>query len=647
MANLVEFIYKLTDQVSGTLKKVAENSARAQAQMEKTQTSVNKIGQSLVKFGAAYIGIQQAIRGGKAFVQLGLDMEQTRAKFEVLLGSMEKGNKMIAEIQDYSASSVFDQGTLARNAETLLGFNVEAGKTVDVLKMIGDISMGDKQRMSSLTLAFAQMSSAGRLTGQDLLQMINAGFNPLSEISVKTGKSLVDLRKDMEAGVISSQMVEDAFRSATSEGGKFYGMMEKMSESGQGKITKMLGIFQNKLTEFSERLSPVIAKIADFGIVVVNNFDNILAAVSALLLPVRALLNGLDAIGQFAVNYKAAFVAITIALIGLKLAFWQATLATKGWTIASMLQYKWLLLVERAQKLLNATVVKNPFGVLLVAVTAVVGGLVMLNKRTKEVTNAQRQQIVSAKTLLEINNAAAKNSQDELTRLKLLYEATQDLTKSQESRIAAAKELVRLYPETFKGLTTEQILAGNAKLAYDQLTASIYRKAYVEAVGESLKKAEQEIIDAEAGREQQIQQIYSDIDDGTIISAFKGDIGKKEAVKARRKELDAPVKAAEIKRDAIAKLVTDLSDNELKKILGISDPITPYNFDGNSNTDTDISSLTGAGSKPTNININFRNLIEFLNMYPQTLKEGVSEVSDELIEGLLRVVNSANKIPAR
>lgn len=91
--------------------------------------------------------------------------------------------------------------------------------------------MGNADRFQHLALAFAQVSAAGKLTGQDLLQMVNAGFNPLQEISKKTGKSISELKDDMADGAISVKMVEDAMKGATSEGGRFFGGMEKASKT--------------------------------------------------------------------------------------------------------------------------------------------------------------------------------------------------------------------------------------------------------------------------------------------------------------------------------------------------------------------------------------------------------------------------------
>lgn len=92
----------------------------------------------------------------------------------------------------------------------MLGFGIESDKVMGYLKALGDISMGDSERFQSLALAFSQMSATGKLMGQDLLQMINAGFNPLKVISEETGKSIGELKDEMSQGKISAEMVQKA-----------------------------------------------------------------------------------------------------------------------------------------------------------------------------------------------------------------------------------------------------------------------------------------------------------------------------------------------------------------------------------------------------------------------------------------------------
>ena len=143
-----------------------------------------------------------------------------------------------------------------------MAFGISADETLPILKTLGDVSMGNAERFGSLALAFAQTQAAGRLMGQEVLQFINAGFNPLQEISRKTGKSMIELKKAMEDGAISADMVTDAFRSATSQGGLFYGALDKGATTTQGKIAKLgdaiMGLKVSFGTGFNEGLKSAL-----------------------------------------------------------------------------------------------------------------------------------------------------------------------------------------------------------------------------------------------------------------------------------------------------------------------------------------------------------------------------------------------------
>lgn len=189
---------------------------------------------------AAVFTVQQAAAFAKSVVQVRGEIESLQTSFEILAGK-SKGNALFGDIKDWVISTPMLMQDAAKGAQTLLSFNIEAERVMPILKQIGDISMGDATKFNSLILAFSQMSSTGKLMGQDLLQMINAGFNPLSVISEKTGKSIGQLKKDMEGGLITSQMVADAFAAAASEGGKFYGMLDKQSKGINGSMSNLEG----------------------------------------------------------------------------------------------------------------------------------------------------------------------------------------------------------------------------------------------------------------------------------------------------------------------------------------------------------------------------------------------------------------------
>lgn len=184
--------------------------------------------------GGAALGISIKSMGDFA-INASKKFEQAQISFSKMLQSEKDGQRLINDIQDLANATPMTSDSLANNARLLLNFNAVAkDEVIPTLKMLGDITGGDQARMDSLTLAFAQSASAGRLMGQDLLQMINAGFNPLQIMSEKTGKSIAQLKDDMSKGKISTDMVIQAFKDATEAGGKFYGMMEAQSQSKAG-----------------------------------------------------------------------------------------------------------------------------------------------------------------------------------------------------------------------------------------------------------------------------------------------------------------------------------------------------------------------------------------------------------------------------
>ncbi len=191
-------------------------------------------------------------------VKEGFKNDMAGVAFETLLGDKAKAKGMVAGIRQYANVSPYENMPMQENAKMMLAFGIASDKVLPSLKMLGDVAMGDTNKMSLLTLAFSQTASAGKLTGQDLLQMINAGFNPLQEISKMTGRSLGDLRKDMEKGSISSEMVAKAFEHATAKGGRFYGMTEKMGQSAQGQFSTLIDTAKTVLLQLYDIISPII-----------------------------------------------------------------------------------------------------------------------------------------------------------------------------------------------------------------------------------------------------------------------------------------------------------------------------------------------------------------------------------------------------
>jgi len=171
---------------------------------------------------------------GKETVNTAAKFESLAVSFEVLAGGAEAGKRLTNEIIELASKTPLTTEALSDSARTLLSFGESADEVVKDLRLLGDIAGGDSLKMQSLTLAFAQVGSTGRLTGQDLLQMVNTGFNPLQVMSEKTGKSMKTLKDEMSKGKITFNDIKQAMIEATSEGGRFNGMMEKQSKTLEG-----------------------------------------------------------------------------------------------------------------------------------------------------------------------------------------------------------------------------------------------------------------------------------------------------------------------------------------------------------------------------------------------------------------------------
>lgn len=216
--------------------------------LDKTLKGVEK---SLTNLGSvATTGLKSlagiGIAGGAAMAafivtssKAAADVEDLGIQFEVLTGSAKTAAELMKTFRDEEKKSALNLSDYANAAKTMLAFGTSVDDVTPSLRMLGDVSMGNSERFGSLALAFAQTTAAGRLMGQEVLQFVNAGFNPLEQISRDTGRSMQDLKKDMEDGKISVEMVKNAFVNATSEGGRFYKAIDKGSAGTNAKLNQL------------------------------------------------------------------------------------------------------------------------------------------------------------------------------------------------------------------------------------------------------------------------------------------------------------------------------------------------------------------------------------------------------------------------
>lgn len=354
-------------------------------------------------------------------------IQSLEISFRTLAGQTQ-GDKLFQGLREFAVQTPMMLNDLATGAQTMLAFNIEAEKVMPILKAIGDISIGDAQKFNSLTLAFSQMSATGKLMGQDLLQMINAGFNPLSVISEKTGKSIGELKEQMEAGNITVDMVTEAFVSATSEGGKFHNMLEQQSHGIAGSISNLQGAIDDMMNEIGTATEGALVSVINAATSLAKNYEQVGRILSGLVATYGA--------------YRAALIAVT---------------ACKGWaTAAEALHYHWLVLVEKAQKLLNATMLSNPYVLVATLIAGVAAAMVSMKTETEKLKEKEEEYEEQKQKVIE----AEQKHRDEIEKL---CSVAGDEAVSTDLRREALHKLEQKYPDLFSKYKTETEMLENIK----------------------------------------------------------------------------------------------------------------------------------------------------------------------------------------
>ncbi|MBC7125733.1 MAG: hypothetical protein H5T24_08895, partial [Bacteroidales bacterium] len=154
------------------------------------------------------------------------------------------------------------------------------------------------------------------------------------------------------------------------------------------------------------------------------------------------LAGGIRTLTNLVENYEKVIDALKVLAItygAYRAALVATTIAKNGLTIAESLHYFWLVAVEKAQKLLNATILKNPYALAAAALAAIVSALVLMAKKANEATLAQE-------ALARINDEVARSMDEQRAKIELLRNTAQDERLTNEQRLNAIKKLKELMP---------------------------------------------------------------------------------------------------------------------------------------------------------------------------------------------------------
>ena len=258
--------------------------------------------------GMGFVVAKHAVGLAKMGIAYNSQMQDFQSKFKVLLGSASKANKHVAELRKLAMKTPFRTTDLAAASQQLLAFGVNSKSVSGHLRRLGDISLGNKEKFQQLGLVFGQVSSQGKLMGQDLLQFINAGFNPLKELSKMGRGTYQELKEQMAQGKISFQDVQAAIEHATSKGGQFFNGMKEGSKTFAAQVDALKGNLEilagnafkplyNLLTRIVPHLGAVASKL--------NKYPKIIGAVTTAVTTLTAAMVTFYAAQKWAIFNEA------------------------------------------------------------------------------------------------------------------------------------------------------------------------------------------------------------------------------------------------------------------------------------------------------------------------------------------------------
>lgn len=361
----IGLILSATDKMSRVVDTAVNKST---ARMRALNMQVNKSSGVLRGMGRSLGDAVQSLPGAQFFTnpivaivaatagitKLGIANEQAAVSFEVLLGSQEKSTKLMKEMQQYADTTPFEKQDLYDASKTMLGFGVAQEKVMGDMKMLGDVSMGNRDRFQSLALAYSQITAAGKLQGQDLLQLVNAGYNPLRDISEMTGVSMGKLREAMREGGISANMVTLALNHATGEGGKFHNMTQRMGQTVGGKISTAIDSFKNRMLQLYAAISPIL----------IPALDTLIKVLDSIAPPVDLAVKSIVAFIKFIKEGNPWIIGAATLITGIVIAANAATIAFSALSTV-------VKIATGIQMLFNGVLSISPLGWIVIAIAAV------------------------------------------------------------------------------------------------------------------------------------------------------------------------------------------------------------------------------------------------------------------------------------
>ena len=341
-----------------TEEKTKQRSKRTTEEIQKSAQDTRDTLDGLNKTAKAVLLTAASV--GAGILAMGISynsqMENYKTSFEVMTGSADKAADAVERLKKMGAATPFELPQLAETTQLLMNYGFTVDEAIDRMSMLGDISQGNADKLGRIAMAYGQMSSAGKVALEDVKQMIEAGFNPLQEISQTTGESMASLYNRISKGTIGVDEITASMQRATSEGGKYFQSMEKQSKTLQGQWSTLkdnVAALTGQMAEdISEKLTTtVLPDLIDMVEKLSEMWED------------GSLQNAIGDVVTAVAAFGTAIAAVNLIMFANDIM--NIVKKTKDFTAVTKAG-------EAAQKLMNSTLMKNPYVLVAAALATLI-----------------------------------------------------------------------------------------------------------------------------------------------------------------------------------------------------------------------------------------------------------------------------------
>lgn len=513
-------------------------------ELKKQKAGVSGVSDEMKKMKTLITGFIAAYGGKKLWELLigsNAEMEQYTTSLEVMLGSASKASAMIEKMRDFAAKTPLTLENVISGGSLLMSYGVDESNLIDTMTKLGDLASGNAEKMDRITLAYGQMLAKGKVTGEELMQMTEAGVPLQTALAESIGVTGEEFSKMVSAGKVGIDDLNKAITELTTGDGKFAGMMEKQSQTMQG----MLSTLQDNLSEFMRKMgegafgevksalqeaSDLLAEWEEDG-----TLDRWAQGVGVMLKNLIAFLKTAISVG---LDFKEAIIAGAVALGTFKIAIGMGNVISAA--VASI-QHFTIATKEAtaAQATFNAVGAANPYVFIASVVLTAVAGIATFIATTNNATQ-------SVEELTQAASELSDEAQKSVDKTKTLEEVMAKY-ESAATKVQSAAEKTQTLKDIQEQLNSAY---GNTKDAIDLVNGSYEEnikklQAATEAERENARiKAQAALIKSDEaqrniGAEEFLIGTSSDTYDADYIKwdKYAHLIGNSEKVRVNKKDI--------------------------------------------------------------------------------------------------------------